>query len=327
MLWFVEVPLLTQPGCWQQLCLGATEATNTTIRMNDSRLTTPNTGPLIWQRSGGGFSNDLAQWRQQLEALTGADWVSEEFGPVLGEPLPLLRPRLSVTADVPRLLIACGFHGEEPAGPWGLLEFLKQWPVDGSVHLSLLPLVNATGFAAGTRFNRELQNPNRGFMPDLFPEDLLSVEGQLLVQRGALLQDLARDGILSCHEDSGVATTYVYCYEPALTEPGGFSRALRDTAANHFALHPDGTVDGCVIREGIVFNQWDGSFEAWLGSRGAAVAACIETPGQQAFEDRVQAQAALMRSFVSQRQEVLCTSRFAPSARGTVSKGRPRSQV
>lgn len=29
-------------------------------------------------------------------------------------------------ADVPHILIAAGFHGEEPAGCWGMLDFLRE---------------------------------------------------------------------------------------------------------------------------------------------------------------------------------------------------------
>jgi hypothetical protein len=59
-----------------------------------------------------------------------------------------------------------------------------------------------------------------------------------------------------------------------------------------------GLVDACPIDQGIVFNQIDGAFEAWLFDRGATAAACIETPGQRPCAQRVAAQAAAMRAFV-----------------------------
>jgi hypothetical protein len=68
--------------------------------------------------------------------------------------------------------------------------------------------------------------------------------------------------------------------------------------ASFFAVHPDGEVDGCPVRDGIVFNHQDTSFESWLLLEGARHAACVETPGQQPIERRIAAQAAMMGFFV-----------------------------
>ncbi len=74
------------------------------------------------------------------------------LGSIGDEPLLLLRPGTGAPGT-PRLLVASGFHGEEPAGPWGVLEFLDSAPQGllSRVQLLVLPLVNVTGFRAGTR--------------------------------------------------------------------------------------------------------------------------------------------------------------------------------
>lgn len=251
----------------------------------------------VWTSARGTRSNDRAAFAEQLSRL-GAGWRTTLLGMPLGEPLPLWR-RAAVAPAAPRLLVACGFHGEEPAGPWGLVEYLRTAsPAElDRVDLALLPLVNATGFSAGTRFNRAGQNPNRGFMSAL-NDDRPSAEGEVLLAHAALLDALGADGVMSCHEDVGVDAAYVYGYERA-DAPGAFSRRLRDALAAHFALHPDGAVDERRVADGIVFNAIDGSFEAWLFTRGAGAAACIETPGRAAFDARVAAQAAAIRAFVS----------------------------
>ncbi len=227
------------------------------------------------------------------------------LGTVLGEPLWLLR-RAANSPAAPRRLLACGFHGEEPAGPWGLLQFLQGLDAAAleSVHLSLLPLVNCTGFAAGTRFNAEGENPNRGFAS---PGTTPSAEGRLLLQHAAELAAASRDGVMSCHEDVLADTGYLYALENA-SAPGALAQRLLQANQQHFAQHPDGHVDGCPIRGGVIFNHHDGSFEDWLFGLGAAFAACVETPALLPFERRVQAQAAMMKVFVhgalaDQRQE------------------------
>ena len=252
-----------------------------------------------WQRAGGaGASNDIDAWRGELaECAQGGGWQLLELGPVLGQPLPLLR-RSPVRGGAPRLLIASGFHGEEPAGPWGVIEFMRTLP-DGlaaQVDLSLLPLVNATGFAAGTRFNAQGENPNRGYGMHA-NGDLPSIEGSRLIAEVERLLPLAADGLLTCHEDVGLSHAYAYTYERG-PDPGPFSRMLVATAAEHFELHPDGVVDECPISEGLVYNRYDGSFECWFSEQGVPRAACVETPGQHDFTRRVRAQAALMRAFI-----------------------------
>jgi predicted deacylase len=249
------------------------------------------------------WSDDLAAFHLQLDALAAAGgWVVEELGPVLAQRLPLLH-RASPNASAPKLLIASGFHGEEAAGPWGLLAFMTtlEPKLAERVHLTLLPLVNATGFALGQRFNALGQNPNRGYLP-IDAAFKPPVEGERLLAQRARLVAAARDGVLSCHEDVKTPHTYVYAFEPR-SAPGAFSQALVRTAAEHFSLHPDGDVDGAPIADGVVFNHHDGSFESWLAHEGVAVAACIETPGQEDFSRRVAAQATLMRRFVAQRVE------------------------
>lgn len=261
------------------------------------------TRPYRWPRPEGGFSNDLTTFHAQMDLLASRwGWEVDELGPVLGQRLPLLH-RPAAQAHAPRLLLASGFHGEESAGPWGLLAFLQAWgPQADRAHLTVLPLVNATGFALGQRFNTLGQNPNRGYLP-IDAAYKPPVEGERLLAHRARLVAAGRDGVLACHEDVKTPCTYVYAFERS-ARPGAFSQALAHTAAQHFALHPDGEVDGAPIAGGIVFNHHDGSFESWLASEGVAVAACIETPGQEDFARRVASQAALMQRFVEQRLQL-----------------------
>lgn len=214
-----------------------------------------------------------------------------------GEPLYLLTPQADA-GKRPRLLIASGLHGDEPAGPWGLLRFLERADPQllDACSLSMLPVVNVTGFRNGTRLNAWGEDPNRGYPPaaDGLPP---SREGAVLLAHAARLPALARDGFLACHEDPGLAHAYVYSLERQAT-PGPFSIALRDALARRFPVHPDGLVDGCPVRDGIVFNHDDSSLEAWMMREGSLRAACTETPGRCAIEVRIEATADTAEAFV-----------------------------
>ena len=260
--------------------------------------------PTAWGWAASARSHDLALWRQAFgHEASRLGLRVHTLGTALGEPLWMLT-RAAADAAAPSRLVASGFHGEEPAGPWGLLKFLQG--VDAAaldaVHLTLLPLVNCTGFAAGTRFNAEGDNPNRGFSGKGSGNGsgsgtAPSAEGRLLLQHATTLAGASRDGVLSCHEDVLVASAYIYALEDA-DEPGAWARRLLQANLRHFSQHPDGLVDGCRVQDGIVFNHHDGSFEDWLFGLGAAFAACVETPGLQAFEDRVAAHSDMIAAFV-----------------------------
>lgn len=240
-------------------------------------------------------SNDVAaftrQWRQQA-----ARWNLTErvLGEVDGEPLTLYR---SANDDIalPHRLLAAGFHGEEPAGVWGMLAFLQNNQPEHFEHLclSFLPLINTRGFSYGQRFNSQNRDVNRGYLV----QHILTNEGQILMNNAVLLRRAAADGALTSHEDVTSQRGYVYTYEQH-AEPGQFSRALRDVMGQHFPLETASMADGYPCQDAIIFNQTDDSFESWLFAQGVPRVACTETPGQCDFDARVVANAALIKHFI-----------------------------
>jgi hypothetical protein len=265
--------------------------------------------PFVWQLADGTASNDVLAFEAQLaDCMDRLQWPARVLGQVeLGgashplklwhaDDLPLKRARQAIHQVKPQRLIATGFHGEEPAGPWGLLRWLQSGPDLSGVALSLLPLVNRSGFAAGTRFNALAQNPNRGYgaAATVAP----SAEGQVLLRHGAVLRALSRDGALCCHEDQRTSQVYVYSFEPA-AQPGPRSKALLQAAAAHLPVMGDAEIDDNAVKSGVIFNHFDGSFESWMAEQGNSFAACIETPGQCDMEARIAAQAAMMAAFVA----------------------------
>lgn len=253
--------------------------------------------PWTWTVAEGHASNDWGRFRGRLEAVASRRRFSlQALGSAGGEPLLLLRCGGASDATPP-LLVVSGFHGEEPAGPWAVLEFLESASPEllSAARLTVLPLVNVTGFSKGTRFNAWGENPNRGYLG--IAGENPSREGRILLDHQDLLVPAAQEGLLTCHEDVLLSHAYLYSLERAET-PGELTRALLAANVEHFPLHPDGLVDGCAVNGGIVFNHYDGSFESWLMSHGIAYAACVETPGQQPIARRIAAQHRMIDTFV-----------------------------
>lgn len=249
-------------------------------------------------------SNDISTFYSRLnEQVVRLGLLEQKLGEVGGYPINFYQSPAQKSGQA-SLLISAGFHGEEAAGPWGMLHFLKELEPElfQQINLSLLPLVNPTGFKGGHRFNQLGENPNRGFVFDNGrgkSNDDTSAEGKVLLEHFQLLKAASKDGILTCHEDVLLTDTYIYSFE-ANPIPSQFTISLRDTLWQFFPIAQDVVIDDCPVEDGIIFNHFDLSFEAFLVRLGANVGACSETPGKRDIDQRILANSAVMQSFIEQ---------------------------
>ena len=235
----------------------------------------------------------------------------ESLGQVGGHDVFLLTPDV-LDAAKPNLLTAGGFHGEEPAGPWGILEYLETATKEEiyGVNHSFLPLVNPTGFAAATRLNVFGENPNRGFVAEFLepkPEDIYgnkegpSVEGQMLMAHIDRILVLAKDGFVTQHEDDGLHQGFVFVNEDA-PQPSPFAKAFLTELEKYVGIIKDGgdhTLIDDNIKNGVWHNDFDGAFEGLLTSKGIPRTATTETPCHQPAKARVDCNRDMTRAFVA----------------------------
>ena len=187
------------------------------------------------------------------------------------------------------VLVTAAFHGEEPAGLYGLLDFLRNAPDElfNSVNLSIIPIVNPTGLVVGTRENAWRENPNRGFMHvDTEHRIDPSREGEILLKHVDNIAEFARHVFVTLHEDTRVDKGYAFTYEPRSRGP--WTDAVRETMSQHFSLLPDGSqaAEVSTTKGGVIFCEHDSSFENMLFNMGCENIAATETPGQHHLRDR-----------------------------------------
>lgn len=216
------------------------------------------------------------------------------LGEVASWPIWLLEPEVP-QALRPSRLIAAGFHGEEPAGCWGILQFLQRAPAElfQRANLAFLPLVNPTGFRVGRRRNDWDENPNQGFCPASVYQPQPSREGAILVAHLPRLKRLAADGFVSLHEDIEQETFYLFTFERS-DQPGPFTRALFEAERLFFEPHPDGVLEDYSVKDGLVYRACDGTFEDRLFHEGLPRTACTETPGRLDINLRIEANVAII---------------------------------
>lgn len=237
-------------------------------------------------------------------------YKKESLGQVGGRDIWLLTPETSLDGK-PDILTAGGFHGEEPAGPWGIIEFLETADAKTllSVNHSFLPLVNPTGFERGVRFNIHGENPNRGFVAAYIDnaeeEDAgwtnrgPSAEGKILVQHIDRLAQLARDGFTSQHEDDGLNEGFIFINENA-PMPSATATAFLDTIQKYFPLIPDGgknELEGSPIKDGMWVNGMDSSFETLMFEKGVPRTITTETPALEAARARIDCNREMVKAF------------------------------
>jgi len=104
---------------------------------------------------------------------------------------------------LPAIALAAGVHGDEPAGPWALLQFVASGRLDPSYSYRIWPCTNPTGYEARTRENCDGVDVNRTFARGGSSPEAKAIITANRDHQFALSVDL--------HED--VDARGFYCYE------------------------------------------------------------------------------------------------------------------
>ncbi|MBV8283588.1 MAG: succinylglutamate desuccinylase/aspartoacylase family protein [Candidatus Eremiobacteraeota bacterium] len=129
-------------------------------------------------------------------------------------------------AGLPSVALCAGVHGDEPVGPWALLELVESGALSDRFSYRIWPCTNPSGFDAGTRENAEGIDVNRTF----------GRGGQSPEARAVLTANRDRKFAMSIdlHEDCDAAG--FYCYEYGGGAIGVAAIAALDAAG--YAIDP-----------------------------------------------------------------------------------------
>ena len=117
-----------------------------------------------------------------------------------------------------------GIHGDEPAGPMGILKFLEKTHVSKNKKIIIIPLVNPTGFEINTRENKDNIDINREFFKKEKCQEAEIVIKALRKEKPSILVTL--------HEDPGLKSFYLY-----YTDHKKLSEELREVAKGYFKIY------------------------------------------------------------------------------------------
>jgi len=218
----------------------------------------------------------------------------QELGMIDSHPIMLLTPK--TTSDAKKILVAAGFHGNEYAGVWGLINYLQY----GSrlKNVSFLPLMSPIALKENRRYGKDNKISNQGFCHpemNLMPSD----EGEILISHAELLLSLGRDGFISLHEAPEKKMFYVYAFEKG-DQPSSIAQELLLVGAKEFGYAEDGTTMqyGGTAKDGIIFNFHDSSFEDFMFENGVPHSIVTETPTSGNLEKRIKTIVEIIDTFI-----------------------------
>jgi len=190
-------------------------------------------------------------------------------------------------STLPSVAIATGVHGDEPAGPWALLELVETRSLDARFAYRLWPCTNPTGFNARTRESADGCDVNR-----TFGRGGGSPEAKAML---AANRDRAFLLSLDLHEDRDASG--FYCYEYG---DGEIGRPVLDALGRAgFPLDPleDGWIRADAREEARRLGSL--SYTLAIARRAARYALTFETPSTAAWDARLAMHSLAVRAALS----------------------------
>jgi predicted deacylase len=175
-------------------------------------------------------------------------------------------------AEPLRVGIFAGVHGDEPAGSFALLRFvrvLEEKPeIARGYCLFLYPICNPTGFEDNTRQSRSGEDLNRAFWRNSRQPEVRLLQSELWSH--------AFNGIISLHTDNTSDGVYGYAHGALLTRHL-LGPALA-AASEFLPLNQKGLIDGFRARDSIIRAGHEGVLCAPPGMKPRPFEVILETP-------------------------------------------------
>jgi protein MpaA len=154
--------------------------------------------------------------------------------------------------DFFRVGIFAGMHGDETAGIFAAARFLEMLAAEPDAargyELSIYPLCNPSGFAAGTRHSRSGRDLNRQFWIGSQEPEVALLEREIRAARF--------DGLISLHADDETSGIYAFALGAQMTEHV-VEPALR-AAERVLPRNCDPTIDNFTASNGLIRKGYPG---------------------------------------------------------------------
>ena len=180
--------------------------------------------------------------------------------------------------------LSSGCHGDEPAGPWALLELMKEGFFSDRYTWQICPVLNPVGLVAGTRENGDGVDLNR----DYLKKQTAEVRGHVAWLEKQQIPNL----FLSLHEDWESKGFYLYEIQKEVCK--SWAKFILSEVSEVMITEPNRVIDGHEVREpGWIFHEPHADVrDLWpeaifMAERGVPISYTFETPSSSELADRV----------------------------------------
>ena len=168
--------------------------------------------------------------------------------------------------NLPNKLIASAFQGDEPAGWFGLLEFVRNHKTKNA-NVSYLPIMSKETFRSGRHEDDDGINPNHNI------PDNPSKEMKALLELRDFWLPLASEGFLDLQEDPYRSEGYAFVW----SDTGDLGDRIVDLIGDFYPLfHEPDPPNGAI--EGRIESDEQGMFGDYLATLGVVPSVTSETP-------------------------------------------------
>jgi hypothetical protein len=226
-------------------------------------------------------ANDLTALLKRIDAIRRQPGVQiEELGRVEGAPITAIHLGAANPANPPRLrvLVTAGVHGNEACGPAAALSLMERIlahpELAAAIELTVIPVVNPTGFAAVTRDNSSGLDLNRHFGDVNEPIEARLVRRIFASQRFDLAVDLhlandSRSGFFAIHRDCN----------------GILKRAMAEFRKSHPVM-AESAAPYTLQAPGICASGRPGTLKEAARNQGSRWTLILEAPGRLPYRDQ-----------------------------------------
>ena len=195
--------------------------------------------------------------------------------------------------DPIKLGLFAGIHGDEPAGCAALVQFLTALADEpdraAGYDLWVYPVVNPTGYEAGTRENRAGRDLNREFWRGSFQPEVKLLEAEL--------RDRRFDGVVTLHADDTSEGLYGYSHGRTLDDKLLQPALLAAERVLPRDRRP--VIDGFAATEGVICECFQGILSAPPEQKPRPFDLIFETPARAPFSNQVAAAVLALDSIIA----------------------------
>lgn len=213
--------------------------------------------------------------------------------------LPRFTFRGPNSSDPIRIGIFAGIHGDEPAGTFALVQFLRALVAEPALAEGYLihayPLCNPSGFERGTRSSANGVDLNREFWKNSAQPEVQLIERELREQHF--------QGLIQLHADDTSDGVYGFVRGHTLSE--NLLKPALAEAGKILSRNINAQIDGFAAKDGIIYDAYEGILAAPPQIDPVPFELILETPHHAPIEKQTEALVVAMRTVLDEYRRLM----------------------